>query len=578
MTNIIQYHPNEVNEVDARLQASILRLSGFSKKDVTTLLKEKLLNTTQEELSSIIDEVFEYNFDQLCKNLNSGNYPTADFELFSDSKGNAYSRFMYKNNIVTDKITGGKFKHYLIKKIGKPVKKHELIALLDVLESEALMERPKYNLNYRVAKAGKTLYYDLGDQGIVKINRDGWTVLKQDLPIIFRRSPLFKNQIEPQHGGTIDLLFKYINIQDESEKILIVSFITSALVAEIQKPILALSGSPGSAKTTTQKLIANIIDPSLSQDSHIRDIRELLQEASQRYILPFDNLSYIKEADSDLLCKMVTGTTFSKRRLYTDEESVLFTPHNAIILNGISLPVNRSDLLSRCVIINLPRITDSERRDETSLISGFNADKPLILGAFFTLLSKALSLYDSVEIKQLPRMADYAKWGCATCKALGMNEQAFIDAYTKNTVIQHEESVYSSMLGQVIIDLLSTQNPIKESPTFLLKRIREHAKSCAQDLRYLPASPHAMGKELKRITPDFEAMGITIDQRRGKFREYIINKKEPKTEETKPKQEEKEPAEKTNNQHDITDNSDHSNNLLYELLKKAEKINNVARV
>ncbi|HOW17128.1 MAG TPA: hypothetical protein PK443_05385, partial [bacterium] len=438
-----------------------------------------------------------------------------DVELFCDEQNTAYSRFIFRGLSVTTKIRSLKFKSFLLHKTGQLISKTVLDSILDMLEAEALTERPQYKLNYRIARLGNSFYYDLGDKGVVLIDENGWRIIKQDIPIIFRRSPLFKNQVEPQHGGDIDLLFKYINIADEMDKILVISFIVSALVAKVPKPILALSGTQGSAKTTTQKLITEILDPSLSQDSHIRDIRELLQEATQRYILPFDNLSYIKEADSDLLCKMVTGTTFSKRRLYTDEESILFTPHNAIILNGINLPINRSDLLSRALIINLPRIDNNTRRDESSLLSNFDKDKPVILGAFFSLLSKAISAYSNIKTTQLPRMADYAQWGCATAKALGLSEDTFIDAYSKNTILQHEESVDSSMLGQVLLGILEKQTQIIDNPTSLLKNIREHAQNNCQDLRYLPSSPHAMGKELKRIAPSLEALGITIEQQRS---------------------------------------------------------------
>jgi hypothetical protein len=327
-------------------------------------------------------------------------------------------------------------------------------------------------------------------------------------------------------------LFKYINIKGKDDQLLTISFIVASLVGEIPKPILALSGSQGSAKTTTQKILTEIVDPSLSQDSHLRDIRELLQEASQRYVLPFDNLSYINEADSDLLCKMVTGTTFSKRRLYTDEDSILFRPHCTIILNGINLPVNRSDLLSRCLIINLPRIDEKTRCDEASLLQDFERDKPGILGAFFSLLSKAFSLYDDVKIDKLPRMADFAKWACATFKALGLSEHDFINAYEKNLKIQNEEAVYSSALGQVLIDLFGDKDQIKGTPTTLLKTVREYARDNGMDLRHIPATPHAMGKELKRITPNLEPLGFTIDYHRGKQRQYVISRRQINEEQT----------------------------------------------
>ena len=86
-----------------------------------------------------------------------------------------------------------------------------------------------------------------------------------------------------------------------------------------------LHGEQGSAKTTLQELIKMLVDPSIVKTlTFPRDINELVQQLSHNYIAYYDNISVIKEQISDALCRAVTGSGFSKRQLYTDDDDIIY--------------------------------------------------------------------------------------------------------------------------------------------------------------------------------------------------------------------------------------------------------------
>jgi hypothetical protein len=101
-------------------------------------------------------------------------------------------------------------------------------------------------------------------------------------------------------------------------------------------PVLAIAGEQGSAKTVLSKLLRAVIDPSVAPVRTLpRDERELFIAASNGHILAFDNLSGLPLWLSDTLCRLTSGGAFSTRRLFTDQDEILFAAARPVILSGI---------------------------------------------------------------------------------------------------------------------------------------------------------------------------------------------------------------------------------------------------
>ena len=70
----------------------------------------------------------------------------------------------------------------------------------------------------------------------------------------------------------------------------------------------------GSGKSTTGRLVRDLIDPNLaSLRAEPRDGRDLMIAAGSSWCLGFDNLSYIPPWLSDALCRLSTGGGYATR-------------------------------------------------------------------------------------------------------------------------------------------------------------------------------------------------------------------------------------------------------------------------
>lgn len=65
---------------------------------------------------------------------------------------------------------------------------------------------------------------------------------------------------------------------------------------------------------------------------------------------------------SDEICKAVTGIGHTKRKLYSDDEDIIYEHKRCISLNGINVALTEPDALDRSIFIELEEIDDDKRR------------------------------------------------------------------------------------------------------------------------------------------------------------------------------------------------------------------------
>ena len=88
-------------------------------------------------------------------------------------------------------------------------------------------------------------------------------------------------------------------------------------------------------------------------------------------------------------------------------------------------------MLGRSILTELLRIADAERKELSEILANFEADKPDILGGIFDTLVIAMTIFPLVKLQNLPRMADFARWGYAIGEALGESLGQVWDMYNK---------------------------------------------------------------------------------------------------------------------------------------------------
>jgi hypothetical protein len=126
---------------------------------------------------------------------------------------------------------------------------------------------------------------------------------------------------DPKPGGAVRALAGYANLKTNSDERFFTAYAATLALPHVGRPIFNASGAMGSGNTI-QRLIKRLLDPTAPETVRL-DPRDFLQKASHALALILDNQNTIPEWAADTLCRLVTGETDSKRRLYTDEEDVI---------------------------------------------------------------------------------------------------------------------------------------------------------------------------------------------------------------------------------------------------------------
>jgi hypothetical protein len=178
----------------------------------------------------------------------------------------------------------------------------------------------------------------------------------------------------PEPDGRLDDLRRSVNVETDADWPLLTTWMLAALRPRGPYPVLCLFGQQGSSKSTVAKMLRTLIDPSTAPvRSEPKEPRDLMIAAANSWILVYDNLSTIPAWLSDGLCCRSTGSGFSTRELYANDEETIFAAMRPVILTSIEDVATRGDLLDRAVLLNLPPIPDARRVQERMLWRDFEA-------------------------------------------------------------------------------------------------------------------------------------------------------------------------------------------------------------
>ncbi|MDT3700896.1 MAG: hypothetical protein RO469_15915 [Thermincola sp.] len=282
---------------------------------------------------------------------------------------------------------------------------------------------------------------------------------------------------EPDFDGDVNLLLKYTRFKDPEDQLLYLVYLISCFVPSIPHPILVVHGEKGAAKSTTLRMTRLLVDP-VGKELQImpNNIQDLAITLSNNYMPCFDNMDRLSAEKSDMICVASTGGWYSKRALYTDDEEANLYLKCCVAMNGINVVATRPDLLDRSIILELARIDESERKEERAIWSDFEAARPKILGGILSTLSRAMAIYQTVELDSLSRMADFSRWGYAISEALGFSGKKFLDAYRNNQLRANEEAISSHPVAAAVIALVKTRTEWNGTVAELLDVLDEVAE------------------------------------------------------------------------------------------------------
>jgi hypothetical protein len=516
-------------------------------------------------------------------------------KLFPDEYKEAHVAIKVNDHLEILPLHSGRFTDWLSRILYK--EENEIIdpstftSAIGVLNAEAMFDSgDPIKLNLRVAQriepiiAGDATdagdasirtvwYYDLTntEHEFIEITSEGWNIIKNIDLILFRRFSNQAAQVYPLKTGEytdfknirnisgmekfdefIDLLFNK-NVKEENKKdykLLLKCYIISLFVPEISKPVCMPHGSQGALKSTLFEKIKDIVDPSVLKTlSFPRDKNEFIQQLSHNYCAFYDNISSILKAwISDEICRAVSGSGSSIRKLYTDDEDKIRSFKRCIGINGINLAATKPDLLDRGIQFQLERIEKKDRLREQIINEKFEELRPYVLGYILDILVKVLQFKETQEtgIEEYPRMADFAEYGEIISRCMGNEDKEFLNAYNRNTQLQIDEIIASSEVATCLMYMMFVKYKDHEfqrsdgsktkdwegTPSQLLGELNSVAESPDLNIdtygKWWPKAANQLTMRINEIDPTLKEKGLFIEHLTGqgedKSRGYRIRK------------------------------------------------------
>lgn len=396
------------------------------------------------------------------------------------------------------------------------------------LASQAVLTRSIFTPYTRVASLEDSLVYDLNDGTgrVVHVTAEGWTVETQP-NIKFISCEGMLPQVEPQSGGTLDLLRKYLSLESEEDYQLVISWLIGAFVASDGYPILVLNGGKGTGKSSTTSILQRLVDPGKERREPPKDAKDIAAVVRNSHLLTIDNLQSIDTWLSDTLCRISTGGTLGARQYYTLHSDAGFEAIRPIILNGIPQFVAFDDLMERSVLLNLPEVTKDKRKEWKVMEREFEQDRPKIIGAIFDAISAGFRKDPEVLGRlDLPRLAGWGSF-MERCKDhLGFS---FLEVWETQEGLKSAELIANNRLAQAIISALEAKEKARKDPILVGTTAgiwSELATHFTGEEKDIPRGVNGFAAALKRLTSDLKRQGIQVfpGPRTAHGRKYEIRK------------------------------------------------------
>ena len=370
---------------------------------------------------------------------------------------------------------------------------------------------PRRFMHLRTAQHDGRIYYSLGDDlgSIVEIRPGAWSVGRTE-NVYFANRPLGGQQVLPTPtSGDSDLrrrLFQFVNLINPDDQLLFLANLATCIVPESAHPACLLVGGEGSAKSSTARIVKALIDPAnIDLLGFPEKDTDLAQICSHNHMAVFDNLARMSRTQSDVLCRAVTGGAMSKRRLYSDADDFNFTFQCCVVLTSINLVAEQPDLLDRALLFRMPIISPDTRQCESIYWQEFQKTRPLLLGWIFDILAKAMEILPTVKVENLPRLADFYRWGIAISGALGESDSAFLTAFGQNRQKINEALLDANSLASTLVDFMSSQAKWEGTATELLNELIKLSGA-----KTLPKAANQLSRQLKEIETTLGKSGIGL--------------------------------------------------------------------
>lgn len=459
-------------------------------------------------------------------------------QFFHDKGENAYVAVPLDNGhieymAVNDKRYKSALRRMFYKNYDKTISAKAMHQIIDTIEAEANYNSAEIIPATRCKYSNGYIYYYLADeeQTVFCIDKEGIRILEAcPIPFIKRQNML--EQVMPmdrrkkkgkEKPSFRTLARKYWKFESEDDMILHNVVLLTRFISDIPAPIVYYKGDRGSAKTTSMKLDKMLVDPTYTDVKALpSSVNDVISALSGQYMICFDNVEGgITKELSNIFCISCSSGFYPKRKLYTDNETVDIHLNTRLSFSGITTISERADFLDRCICLSTKRIPASERQTVNDIVEEFKKDLPYLLYKSMKILSKAMTIYEELELSELPRMADFAKFGYAIAEAFNYGGEKFLEIYKKNQNELLEMMVEEDTILNVLIEYIRKKHHFCGKMMELRVELMKQAEDMGIDIRYLLKTENALSRKLNQSQSVLAMFNILLERGKSNGNRYI---------------------------------------------------------
>ncbi|HEY2774157.1 MAG TPA: hypothetical protein VGK20_08915 [Candidatus Binatia bacterium] len=469
-----------------------------------------------------------------------------DFALFIDARGEAaFADVEINGHRETHKVDSKSFRDVLRSRYyadnGKAARGEVIAQAVATIEARALFASPvvRHEVHLRSANVGSAIYIDSGreDWSAIKVTADGFGY-DFNPDVRFRRTKESLPMPEFMDGGSVGDLLPLINVKSPADFILTVAFLLQVLRGKPKYVHPVLRGEQGSGKSAYTVMVRSLVDPANSDlRSPPRNEDDLFCAAQAMLVLAFDNLTSVPQWLSDAFCRMGDGGSLGKRTHYENDLETVLRGGRPMIFNGISEAITAGDLADRAMFINLEPIPEAARIDDDTLVEMQDRARPRIFGALLRACMCGLRNLPTTTVKNMPRMATFARWVAACEPALvgtvigkapdgteiRWEEGNFLAAYRGNRAGAAESVLDADVVASELRAWLPTTAGWTGEPkewsgtsTVLFQDLGRYADRPGGPAKTKgwPTSATGMSDRIRRAAPALRRVGIDFSEKR----------------------------------------------------------------
>lgn len=280
-------------------------------------------------------------------------------------------------------------------------------------------------------------------------------------------------------------------------------------------PVALFVGQPGSGKSTTAKMLKNLIDPSVigaeMLPSRTKDVAASLSRA---HVILFDNVTKIRDEQASVLCIAATGGAYTSRALYSNFDTASIQLQCSVIMTAVELPTTAGDLIDRMLVFELenPDVYVSEKDIMDSFEADVSAMRMIVLWAVSMVKSGAIPLIPAGKFR-------FAEWDSITRTALalcGYSLETVVNSATKLKDTSDDLIMQGNVFLEACLPYIKEKIALNKGTldvtywdllTAINSRVPQSTRECSPDY---PKTMQQVGVTLRKYTSTFRSEGISL--------------------------------------------------------------------